>query len=804
MTNRIILILLLFLISVKGYAQESLDKKMAFNNLINPTTNLFVHFDKNIYTNNETIYFTAYILKTGKFNINSHNILAVALIRDIDSVLIKSDKFPIEDGLSFGSMVVPDSTLSGNYHLIAYTDKLVDSKPELIFNQAILIKTNIEPPFKANIAFVEKPSNTNPTHKLLVSVTSNDNRFLPKPTTVNYRYGKINKTAKTDASSQLLLALPKSENPLDPNVYLKLKYANDSSYLSLSIPQNDIKANVRFYPEGGNLVQNIKSTIAWEVTNKQKLPIALTALLYKNNSIIDTIETDSYGIGKFQLLPETSAIYKVKLIHTGLADTVYTLPKVLDNGLVMVIENAVVQDTLKLRLVSNDTKKVFIHVHNFRNHFINTSLDLAYRQTLKIPLTDIPKGLNTITITDSLDRPLAERMFFAHYDNKELLHINTDSAYYHPREKVTLKLATKDLAQNAFASIAVVQENRIALKNSNDIESYTYIKNELDNIPMGIKGSLYKDKNFLEQILLVKGWRRYTWQSTNDLKATDTLKKVDSLIINGVVMRDKKAISLPLELATFGDEKIRTMRTSYNGYFNLNAPDFVVEYGRKIYLFVNSVNRDRFNIQINDGFNDMSQQFSKTAISPLNYANAGELPNNAELLINKSERIFRLKEVNIKGQKDENFNFFKGFGNMGTNACGDYVCKYNILNCKNHINDAENTQPVPGATYKGSAGPYLECKIFPQTEKSTFKEFSAIRYPKEFYIDNYKDLTEPAFFSTIYWNYGTILNKEKDTEITFYTSDITGMFKIIVQGATSNDVIYAEKRFEVKNKGQAR
>lgn len=65
-------------------------------------------------------------------------------------------------------------------------------------------------------------------------------------------------------------------------------------------------------------------------------------------------------------------------------------------------------------------------------------------------------------------------------------------------------------------------------------------------------------------------------------------------------------------------------------------------------------------------------------------------------------------------------------------------------------------------------------------------------------------MTEPAFFSTIYWNYGTILNKEKDTEITFYTSDITGMFKIIVQGATSNDVIYAEKRFEVKNKGQAR
>ena len=40
----------------------------------------------------------------------------------------------------------------------------------------------------------------------------------------------------------------------------------------------------------------------------------------------------------------------------------------------------------------------------------------------------------------------------------------------------------------------------------------------------------------------------------------------------------------------------------------------------------------------------------------------------------------------------------------------------------------------------------------------------------------------------------------KETNLSFYTSDITGKFRIVVQGITSNDVIYGEHFFEVKPK----
>ena len=93
--------------------------------------------------------------------------------------------------------------------------------------------------------------------------------------------------------------------------------------------------------------------------------------------------------------------------------------------------------------------------------------------------------------------------------------------------------------------------------------------------------------------------------------------------------------------------------------------------------------------------------------------------------------------------------------------------------------------------------PYKECKNYAKDDKS-FVEFAGIRYHKEFYLDEYKDPLEPAFFSTIYWNYGIILAPQKETELSFYTSDIVGTFKVIVQGVTKDDVIYTEKKFEVK------
>ncbi|MES2418494.1 MAG: hypothetical protein V4541_09935 [Bacteroidota bacterium] len=768
---------------------------MKWYGLAKPTGNLFVHFDKNVYANNETVYFTGYLIKASKVTIDQHRVMALALIRNADNALILEDKFLFNNGVAFGSILIPDSILTGGYHFLVYSDKLLNGMPEVLFIQNITLKTNIDPAFKANLKIMPNADTTKKQNRVLISVTSKDDRFLSKPATISYNYGNLQKETITDASGQLLINLPPQPNIVDPNLYVKLKYERDSSFINLAIPRKKNTAQVKFYPEGGDLVAGLTSNVSWEVKDQQNLPLALTAFLYKDQQIIDTITTSSYGIGKFKLSPESNAIYSVKLLHSALNDTLYHLPASIDKGLALTIQNAFVKDTLKLNLKTNGPRNLTLMVHNFRESYIIAPLEIVHNQmTVKIPLYGTPKGLATITILDSLDRPLAERMFFAHYDSKERITITTDQQVYKQREKVSLKLNLTS-EKNALVSIACVQNNRLELKNTNDIESYTYLSNELSNLPIHVNGNALKDPDYLEQILLVKGWRRYTWQGLQASNFTDTIAKLDSVNINGqVTTPSNKNIKTPFDVGLFGSRQTTLITTTTAGLFNLSIDNLITPAEKKLYAFVNSKSKLKSptSIVIDDGYTRLSEKLAKL-IKPDQQILSSSLQNNTALVLKNNERIIRLKEVVIGTKNDNNFNY------SGANPCGDYVCSYNILNCKNHINDPRNKPPIAGKQYytNGVLTLYPGCNIL---DKSIFFSIKGIHLEKEFYLNDYKDSLEPAFFSTIYWNYGTVLQNGRETELSFYTSDITGKFRVVVQGITDNDVLYEEHFFEVKGK----
>ena len=777
------------------FAQNIVKEKKTLYELEKPSSNLFVHFDKNIYSNNEMVYFTGYIIKEGKIPMDAHKIMSLALIRDVDSALIAEDKFIMNNGLSFGSLTLPDSIPTGNYHFLVYTDKLVNKMPESLFIQDIIIKSNIAPPFKASIKLMEQVTDQNNAHKVLISATTKDDRFLKKPAQISYNYGLTKKNTITDGSGQSLLNVPHQNNLADPNIYIKLKYENDSTFISMGLPQSKNKAKVKFYPEGGDMVNGLVSTIRWEVKDQQNQPIALIAFLYRDEKVIDTIETSSYGIGKFLLTPEIGHEYKVKLVHSNLIDSNYVLPQILEKGLVLSIHNTLTNDTLQFTLKSLKNLKLTLIIHNFKTCFLTTSFEKKRNNiVVKMPLKDIPKGLTTLTILDSLDRPLAEQIFFAHYNNAEKITFSTDQQIYKKREKVNMKL-NLNTDENALVSIAVVQNNRFSITKMTDIESYNYLTNELSTLPTNGKGNAYKDLNYLEQMLSVKGWRRYNLQDLQNSTIKENHLKLDSLQIKGTVTKNKKELTTTTTVGVFGDEKLRLITTSNKGAFDFNSPEMILEQGKSAYLFVNEKNKFAYEIKIKDSFKLMNEQLAKTQLVE-EVVLPSVLLNNSDLVLKGSEKAIRLNEVVIKAKVDNSFKYGKGGG--GSNACGDYVCLYNILNCRNHANDAGNTQPVEGVSYSGSIGPYHGCKLTRTIEGDTFIKFKGIHVQKEFYLDDYKDPKEPAFFSTIYWNYGVLLKKEKGTDINFYTSDITGKFRIVVQGITNGDVLYAEHFFEVK------
>ncbi len=783
--RKLIFFFFLFILHSSVKAQEPLQNKFAWYKKAINNGSLFVHFDKNVYSNNELIYFTAYMLKARDFN--QHQVLSVALVRDADSTVIKQEKFAAGKGLSFGQFAVPDSIIPGNYHLNAFTNVLLNNEPELFFSQPITIKSALDPNFKVNLQLLSKDKGFN---NVLVSVLSPKNAFLPKPASVIYKYNNKTNKGQTSPSGQLILKIPETVNQTDPNLYAKVKYQKDSTFIHMPLPQPKGNASVKFYPEGGNLIAGCKNKVGWEVKDLHKRPLSVKAILYQNNIPTDTIETDDYGMGQFFIIPDVNNTYQLKLLHSDIKDSLYNLPTPLKTGLNIIVKKAVSQDTLRFVANATQPQKIIIRVHNFKNVFAYFPYQINKGSTpFSISLSEVPKGINAITITDSLERPLAERLFFAHYQQKEDVLITTDKPIYNQREKVTLDLSLAEIAPSSFVSIACVQENRVETKNKSDIETYTYLQNDLENIPVSLKGTGYKNINYIEQLLLVKGWRRYNWDKLTQVKATDTLF-TSSMTLNGKVTKsNNKPLSKSVVLTTMGSPALNLIPTQSNGDFSLENDQLLMPWGRKLYLFINGKNNSDYNITVDDEMLKEGIRISKSHRNEESILPSA-LVNNSELVLKANEKIVQLKEVVIKSNKDNQL-----YG--GPNACGDYVCRYNILNCRNHLNDSGNHPPEKGKSYivDGQWIVYNGCSI---PDKKTFLEIKGIQEGKEFYVDDYKDPLEPAFFSTLYWNHSIFLKPQEKQQISFYTGDITGKFSIIVQGITQNQVVYAEKHFEVR------
>lgn len=773
--------------------EDTIKLKLQWYQQANPSTVLFAHFDKTVYTNNENVWFTTYLLNVA--NLNQHHTLLVSLVNDIDHSVVLEDKFVMTSGFSFGNMFLPDSIPPGNYTFMLYTNRIMGSQPQAMFTQPVSIKTTASSGFKAILSLTDTASYKQGKNSS-VMLTVNGSDYLPvADADVNYTLAGtdtaiIAAKAKTDKAGQYIIPVPAGKNV----VKVQVRNKKNSQYLYLALPQNNAHARVKFYPEGGNLVNGISVRVGWEVTNESGAPLMAKGLLYSNNEVIDTIDTDSYGMGKFVVTPLPGTQYKVKLLGINQKNAEYSLPAALSNGMSLSIFNAVVNDTLHLQVKSSYSGTTYLHVHNYNQEFFCIPIDVeAFApRRVKVDVSGLPKGVAEITLTDSLGRPFAERLFFARHHKRDKFTINTDKSTYNTREKVTLKIRMSDdmpEAQGAV-SVACVQDNRIELKKANDIESYFYVKNVLNTIPMRehYLTDNKADKQFLENVLLIKGWRKYTWPELLKFDPTTKMADVTPVEFTGAIDKNGRPLKKPLSFAVARDSSLKIMETDATGKFTLSHDQLITTQGK----FVKLVAGNDYSVNFTNPYVNISAEVARKLSIPT-YEQALSTLYTENFQVKGLEKAIRLAEVKVVANKN------KVFLGMGANSCGDYVCSFQILNCPNHAGTPGNTQPILGRRYRYNG---MKEYIYPGClpDKDPVSSIRGIYVAKQYYGSDYSvaNPSEPEYISTIFWRNLIKVQSGKDTQMSFYTSDITGRFRIIVQGITSNGVTYGESALTVK------
>jgi len=135
---------LLLFFSLQGFSQNTASalqgivaklKTITGENIIERS---YLHFDKPYYAVGDTMYFKAYVTLGERHNLSSLSGIEYVDLISPNHAILSSVKLQIIDGVGWGDFALPDSLVSGNYQVRAYTHYMENDK-DYFFTQTIPI-----------------------------------------------------------------------------------------------------------------------------------------------------------------------------------------------------------------------------------------------------------------------------------------------------------------------------------------------------------------------------------------------------------------------------------------------------------------------------------------------------------------------------------------------------------------------------------------------------------------------------------------------------------------------------------------
>lgn len=278
----------------------------------------------------------------------------------------------------------------------------------------------------------------------------------------------------------------------------------------------------QFFPEGGDLIGGLENNVAFKAADAYGLPFPVKGVL-KDASGKDVLEFNSVhdGMGKFLLTPDKG-------------DSFYALWKD-DKGVEHRTDLPPVKpDGVALR-VMNGNKKVFFSVSRSTENadryskltvIAHMNQQLVYKALVNlkenfmsggsIPVDQLPSGILQVTIFDSGNLPVAERVVFINNHDFEFSpNLSVALKGVSKRAKNVIEIDVPDTLKSNF-SIAVTDAETDGKKTNDDNiisrllltgdirgyvhDPYYYFSQPSDSAAQ-----------YLDLVMLTHGWRRFKW-----------------------------------------------------------------------------------------------------------------------------------------------------------------------------------------------------------------------------------------------------------------------------------------------------
>ena len=425
-----------------------------------PYEKVYLHFDNTSYYQGDNIWFKCYVAASGLHQLSPFSKTLYVELLNPGGEIIDNRILKIEDGQCHGDFSLNHLPFySGFYEVRAYTKYMLNFGDDLIFS-----------------------------------------RLLPV----------FNK--------------PKKEGDYEEKKMLKYgPYGPAGNYpMKRERPEKGKSVNVRFFPEGGNPVQGVPSRIAFEATDETGNPVEVMGVVTDDTKQeLCRFASQHEGRGIFTYTPSSDKQKAIAEVNYSGKKYRFDLPAALPSGIVMEVDNISYPDSIGISLRKNmETPAgifgvVVLSGGNLQD-YLCIMMDFE-EINFKIDKTGLPPGISQIVLFNGKGEILCDRLAFTGKNDFLEINAKTDKQSYRPYEPVEMEFLITDKDTNpvnATFSLAVRDgENEVKSNHTilTDLLLMSEIKGYVSNPSWYFEGDDDIRSRELDVLLMVQGWRRYSW-----------------------------------------------------------------------------------------------------------------------------------------------------------------------------------------------------------------------------------------------------------------------------------------------------
>ena len=383
-------------------------------------------------------------------------------------------------------------------------------------------------------------------------------------------------------------------------------------WVSSELPELDLK----FYPEGGHLINGIETTVAYELRGEDGIAGEDTVYIYAGKNLLQRSVPTHAGKGIFKILPEAGAKYHAT-VKRGKKEHKFEFPKIEKEGVAISVTDE--QQKVSIKVSNNLESSTAIgcavlhrgELSHYQKYYSDNN-----GKIITIDKDSLREGVNRVIVFVDDSLPLAERQFFVMHENIQpgdretaKLKVTANGEPLHklslkPHEKFSVTIEREDgkpIEENTELSLSVSDAaGRQQTSYTHNMYSYLLLGSELKGyIPDAARYFDVANKNRtkeLDLLMLTNGWTSYDWSklAKKDIKLDQPLEK--GITVKGTFYKKERSnkmgslgdftlipqnnLAIKFEIS-YKDSIVNDYEfsTNGNGSFQLQIDDF---HGKKV------------------------------------------------------------------------------------------------------------------------------------------------------------------------------------------------------------------------------